>query len=390
VVLVALDQLVHHVVLSGSGLLGRPVAPFDPPLFSPGQRASLERVRVIVDGTVDGPGEAHTVPFDTELGWCPQPGSGSGEYRYDWAGCRIGFGELPRRKSPGVRRIVAVGCSFTHGDDVGARESWAALVDHDTDELELANLGFGGYGLDQALLRLQRDGLPLEPDEVWMGFLPSAAPRVGTLYRPVQRHWSLFVGFKPCFSFVGGSDFQLIPNPARTLADVPRLLDDQEAFLDAVGMHDLWVRRARWAYEPRGSHWTHHTATTRLALTLFERGKRDPEAWLRENKPIGHTQIRSVLRTIVARAREVSESAGARFRFLVLPSEDDVRTYVEGDAYWASFLDDLRADGVEVIDVTKVLATARGGKAELWLNGSHYTPAGHRLVADALLFAARR
>lgn len=381
VVFVALDQLALYGLLSGPTLLGRPVAPFDPPLFSDGQRLSLETVRRTVAGQAAS-SEATTVPFDVELGWCPLPASGEGQYRYDWAGCRIGSRELPRAKTDGVRRIVAVGCSFTHGDEVGAAESWAALVDRD-EGFEVANLGFGAYGLDQAYLRLQRDGLPLEPDEVWMGFLPFAAPRVTTLYRPAQRHWALFAGFKPRFLLDEGR-LRLIPNPARTLADVPRLIDDQRAFLDAVE-HDLWVQRAPWAYLPRGSHWSHYSAASRLVLTLFERGQRDPAGWLQEP-----SEVRSILRTLVGLARSAAEERGARFRFLVLPSERDVESAASGATYWSPLLDELRADGVEVVDVTKVLQTARSGKQPLWLPGGHYTVEGNRLVAEALLYAAQR
>jgi len=380
VTIVAVDQLVQYGLLSDGRLLGQPIAPFDPPLFAPAQRTSLEWVRAVARGEHDRRRGAPFVPFDAQLGWCPRPRTSVGPYRYDWAGCRVGRRELPRAKTAGVTRIAAVGCSFTHGDEVGSRESWAALVD-DSDVLEVANLGFGGYGLDQALLRLRRDGLPLEPDEVWLGLLPPAAWRVTTLYRPAQRHWSSFVGFKPRF-VLAGDRLESIPNPARELGDVARLIGDQRAFLDAVGEHDLWVRRAPLAYAPRGSHWSHHFALPRLGLTLHERAARTPAAAFAD----GSEAVR-VLHAIVLAAQRVSEAAGARFRLSILPSRTDVEFHrAEGRGYWRDFVDGLVADGVEVVDLTEVLDRAwRPNAPPLWTDGGHYTRSGNRIVAAELL-----
>lgn len=385
VVLAAVDQLVQYGPLSDGELFGRPVAPFDPPLFVAGQRESLERVRAVVAGDLVRHADAPFVPFDAELGWCPRPDSGAEPYRYDWAGCRIGGRELPRSKAPDVTRIVAVGCSFTHGDEVGATESWAARVD-EVDGLEVANLGFGAYGLDQALMRLERDGWPLEPDEVWLGLLPPAAWRVTTLYRPAQRHWSSFVGFKPRFVLAGDS-LRRVPNPARELADVARLIEDQAAFVAAVSEHDRWVRRAPWAYAERGSHWTHHVALARLLSTLHERASRAPAGAFEP----GSETVR-LLRAIVLEARRRSEEHGAHFRLVVLPARTDLEDRrSSGRAYWAAFTEELRGQGVEVVDVTGALDDAwRPGAPELWTAGSHYTAEGNRVVADALVARVRR
>src|SRR5262245_24588801 len=266
------DWLLGRLVLADGWFLGRPVAPFDPPLFSPSQIRVLEQIER--DLASEQPAKAGR--FDPELGWCNKPGSGFGEFRYDWAGARIGVAPLARAKAPGVQRVVAVGCSMTHGDEVGAPESWCARADELLPGAEIANLGVAAYGLDQALLRLRRDGWPLEPDEVWLGVLPQAALRVTTRFRPLLDHWSLDVAFKPRFVLEDGG-LVLVPNPARALTDVPRLLHDQRAFLAALG-DDPWVVRARLAYAPRGSSWTHWSFAARVLTTVWERSGRELEA----------------------------------------------------------------------------------------------------------------
>src|SRR5690606_35535786 len=102
--------------------------------------------------------------------------------------------------------------------------------DRARDELEVANLAMGAYGLDQALLRLRRDGLHLAPDEIWLGWLPAASLRVGTLYRPAQRHWSGPTFFKPRFRLREGNALELVANPAQSIAHTARLIANQNEF----------------------------------------------------------------------------------------------------------------------------------------------------------------
>src|SRR5690606_27800481 len=137
--------------------------------------------------------------FDPELGWTAPRGSRHGDDVYDTNGARVGRAPIAHERTPGMRRIVAIGCSFTEGAEVAAHESWPARLELADPSLEVANLGVGAYGLDQALLRGRRDGRALAADAVWLGWLPSASPRLVTLYRPAQRHWGQLVAFKPRF-----------------------------------------------------------------------------------------------------------------------------------------------------------------------------------------------
>src|SRR5262245_40984070 len=148
--LLVADQIVQHTALADGRFLGHWVIPYDPPLFTDWQRNGAREVAAIAAGDE---GKRARSTFDPELGWCPRPGQAFELYRHDWAGCRIQLGELAREKTPGVRRVVALGCSFTQGAEVEGRETWSALLDARHPELELANLGVAGYGVDQALLR---------------------------------------------------------------------------------------------------------------------------------------------------------------------------------------------------------------------------------------------
>jgi hypothetical protein len=65
--------------------------------------------------------------------------------------------------------VVAVGDSFTFGQCVDDDETYPAAIEEALG-IEALNLGVMGYGHDQALLRLRRDGFPYKPDAVVFGF----------------------------------------------------------------------------------------------------------------------------------------------------------------------------------------------------------------------------
>lgn len=373
--LAAGDWLLGRALLADGWFLGRPVAPFDPPLFSPSQRGVLEEIERELASRQPRAGR-----FDPELGWCNKPESGFGEFRYDWAGARIGTLPLERVKPAGVRRIVAVGCSMTHGEEVGAAESWCARTDALLPGLEIANLGVAAYGIDQALLRLRRDGWALAPDEVWLGVLPQAALRVTTRFRPLLDHWSLDVAFKPRFVLDASGELVLVPNPAASLMDVVRLLHDQHEFLDALG-DDPWVARARLAYAPRGSSWTQQSFSARLLATVWERGGRDLEECFDPGSEFGRLYA-SIVRTM---ASECS-ARGVNFRLILLPGEEDLRRRArEGRGYWEGWTRDLATEGMIAVDLTTVLIGAGEELGRLFGPGGHYTREASELVARGLI-----
>jgi len=370
------DRLLDRFLLDDGWFLGRPIAPFDPPLFSPAQRGALEHIQSELAAPQPNPGK-----FDAELGWCNKPDSGFGEFHYDWAGARIGSAPLARAKSPGVRRVVAVGCSMTHGEEVGAEQAWCARADALLPGVEIANLAVAAYGIDQALLRLRRDGWSLEPDEVWLGILPQAAMRVTTLFRPVLDHWSLDVAFKPRFQLDAGGELELVPCPVRSLSDVARLLGDQRALLDAFAGRDPWVARSTLAYAPRGSSWLHGSFVARLLITGLERSGRDVASCFQEEAPFGalYTAI------VRAMARETGQH-GARFRILLLPGRDDLAERARaGRGYWEDWCARRQAEGADVVDLTPVLERPVEELGAWFAPQGHYNPEASARVADELV-----
>jgi hypothetical protein len=379
VVLVGIDQFVHYSVLSDGWLMGRRIAPFDPPLFCEAQLKAQEQYRLHAE---TGRPREFEFRFDAQLGWAPIPGMPSGTTHFDWAGCRMGPTELAHEKTPGVKRLMTIGCSFTLGEEVADEEAWPHRLDLAHEDLEIANLAMGAYGLDQALLRLRRDGLQLEPDEVWLGWLPAASLRVGTLYRPAQRHWSGPTFFKPRFRLEEGKGLLQMGNPARSIAHTARLISRQDEFYAAVAKHDMWVSRAERAYRAFGSSLLHRSALSRLYLTAMERGDRNAADWILDDT----SEIHALVRELILETARDAHAIDARFKLLILPGRDDLADYAErGETYWSGLTADLEQQGIEVVDLSDTLLESGALEEDhYWKPGGHYSALGNFLVAEAL------
>jgi hypothetical protein len=374
VVLLSADWAANRLLLADGVFFGRPVAPFDPPLFSRSQKQALARLEQKIRE-----GRGAESKFDAELGWCNHPDSGFGEFRYDWAGARIGEAALAREKAPGVRRIVAIGCSMTHGEEVAAREAWCSRLDASLPKWEVANLGVAAYGIDQALLRLRRDGFALQPDEVWLGILPRAALRVTTRFRPLLDHWSLDVAFKPRFILGEDSQLELEPCPTPVIEDIPLLLANQAAFLECM-QQDTWVARARFAYLPRGSSWLHSSFGARILLTAWERTGRSIPRCFDEQHEFGRLYT-ALVQTVAAECA----AQGVLFRVVVLPGKEDLEDWRESEGgYWTDWVERRRSTGVKVIDLSGRLMSAGVELDGLFAPEGHYNAEASVLVAGAL------
>jgi hypothetical protein len=82
---------------------------------------------------------------------------------------------MPEGRTPGVRRVVALGDSFTFGDAVEAEEAWPAQLDKrlnrsgSVSRWQVVNTGVPGHGTGQELLLYQMLEGRLQPDVVVLG-----------------------------------------------------------------------------------------------------------------------------------------------------------------------------------------------------------------------------
>jgi hypothetical protein len=240
--------------------------------------------------------------------------------------------EYPLEPGEGLR-IVALGDSFTFGQCVADDESFAAQLERRIAPGEVLNLAVHGYGHDQMLLRLRRDGLPYAPDLVLLGFFNADVERNQLSFRDYA---------KPHFRLSGG---RLV------LENVP--VPSPEEF--AARFH---LRTANYA--------------RMLRDTLFE-GRLE-----RRNK----RRTEAILRAMAAESR----AAGARLVLVYLPSENQSRA---GRSWPRSPYRRVCEDGEALcIDPTPRLGAFLGGEPDPAAHfRCHYSAAVHREIAEEIAAA---
>lgn len=74
--------------------------------------------------------------------------------------------EIPLKKPAGEFRIILLGESNVFGWGVNYGERFSEVVEKKLANVEVINMGIGGFGIDQSFLQLQRDGFKFNPDLV--------------------------------------------------------------------------------------------------------------------------------------------------------------------------------------------------------------------------------
>jgi len=107
--------------------------------------------------------------YSAHYGWALRPGFAdrTRDGRVVHINDRGFRGPVPPDSPPGGRRrVILLGDSVTFGTGVEDSETFAAGLGRKASGWEVVNLGVSGYGTDQELLLLEREGFALRPDAV--------------------------------------------------------------------------------------------------------------------------------------------------------------------------------------------------------------------------------
>ena len=199
--------------------------------------------------------------YDAELGFSPTPNFKSAEINYDALSYRIGPA-LPEDEAA-QPPVVALGDSYTHGDEVADGETWPARLQAILHR-RVVNAGVTGYGIDQTILRAERAVAELKPAAMVIGFIPDDLRRA-----EMRRVWGTE---KPYFTLEGNDlklhDVPVPPSPApRDTLDWAQWIFGYSVAVDTVLRHKGW--QYEWAVDhervlPRGEG-------ERIACALMQR-----------------------------------------------------------------------------------------------------------------------
>lgn len=125
-------------------------------------------------------GTNYPVVYNQFLGWVPKPNSFTGNEL--WLNKKVSILENKLRsngnKNFRAKRplILAVGDSFTFGDEVSDDETWPAILER-LSHATVLNGGVFAYGLDQIVLRAETLSETYSPDVLIISFIPEDIDR---------------------------------------------------------------------------------------------------------------------------------------------------------------------------------------------------------------------
>lgn len=352
----------------GARLAWRPLPPFG---RSAVQAEWLARSERELAEARPPPGASH---FDAELGWSTRPGhvAEDGSVHVNAQGLRA-TREYATTRPDGVRRVLACGESFTFGEEVADGEAWTAQLEARVPELEVLNYGVGGYGTDQALLRVTREAQgPI--DALLVGLMLENIGRNLNRYRPLW-YPSSQPAAKPRY-VLGAGGLELVPQPFGTFAE----------FVGAVRSGAVFARLAEH------EHWSDAAPPSWLAWSAAARLVAGQRAYAaRELAPLWTdtegVPFRTTLALLEAFGALAQRLGSENVLVLVFPMRSDLEGFVQhGRRYWDPLLAALDARGLAHLDLAEPLAAASqesGGVRALYRQ-SHLGPRGNALVAEAI------
>lgn len=335
-------------------------------------REQTERIAILLDSTRDS-----RQVLDSALGWRYRPGFASASDHLTMQGLR-GNREYDSVPPVGSIRVAAFGDSFVYGNEVSDDDAWCAMLERRSNDLEVLNYGVGGYGLDQAFLRFQNEGMALRPDVVLIGFAPDDLRRIVNVYRRFvsSLEWPLA---KPRFVLQEDGRLMHVPNPLPRAADYRRLMDHPLAVRE-LGEFDAWYPSTIYEhplYDVLASIRVTHAVWRRLSWRLW-----DPDRLLKG----GVFNPRSsafVLQVAVLRAFTTAvRDSGAVPAVVLLPDRASVESVRrDGEPVYAPLRDALREHDVPIWDAASAFHAAPGATTTLFAAGGHYSPAGNEVLA---------
>jgi hypothetical protein len=293
---------------------------------------------------------SEVIRYHAELGWVLAPSARTRHRTAEFdvsietnAGGLRESVDYPRQRVPGSRRVVALGDSFGFGYGVEQPESYAERLEAELEATEVLNLGVMGYGVDQMLLLLRERGLAYRPDVVLVGLFE------GDVFRTARSYQLVYP--KPRFRLDGDHRLRVANVPVPELDSAAR---QGPAFpLRSV---ELLATRTRDLYEH-----------------------------------LGHGEAWPLTERIVIAMRDAARESGASVLFVLIPKDRAIY-----DRGWrqrihlralAKMRELLERNGIPCVDVTLALRAAAEAapSVPLYFPGDgHWTPAGHRVAAEAI------
>ena len=309
------------------------------------------------------------VLYDEMLGWTYRPNAAwqKRTFTTNSAGLRAQR-EYSKEPPPDTLRIALFGDSFTAGDEAANDKIWGhqleAKLNHGI-RAEVLNFGVGGYGIDQAFLKWQRQGRQYSPDIVIFGFQSENLDRNLNIFRGLYRRTLSAPFTKPRF---------VLTDHGLELINSPAMPPEQTiAAYESFANHPLAAYEDHYQRAADQPWWV----SSRLAGFMYEALRQDEDHG-------GPSSQRGMLGKAIVDAFAADVMARqAAFFVLHLPRQSELRRYHSSQTNpWQPLLDHFAAayntiPTEEYIDPSYV-------DDVYWTPGKHYGTAIHDIVAQTV------
>lgn len=337
--------------------------------------------------------------FDADLGWVRKPGTLGLDASPEGDAAFL-IADDGARTNPGFEDeascIVVFGDSYAFCRLVDDTETWP----HELSGLcqtNARNFGVGNYGLDQALLRYERQAADHEGCIVIMAVVPETITRVHSCWKHFYEYGNT-LAFKPMFQ-ADGSGLKLIPCAVREASEI----GEPSRWSDVVCRHDRFYREKflpdlirfpaslsilrRWRRHGRilselfcGVMTGEPEAAHRRAFSIVL-----DENHLHQRRLFAEPDALELLRRLVVRFEEVARRHGAMPRLVILPQPRDLADRASGIDVSREAVHKL-GQVVPVLDLGDVLLQQQCAM-EVYKGGAlgpHTSPAANRLIAETV------
>lgn len=323
--------------------------------------------------------------YDAELGWDVHP-NGKKEkkkeqqiqylYQANSQGIRSNR-EYTQSPSKNISRLVVLGDSFTHGDEVNLEETWAYLLEQQffKKNVEVLNLGVPGYGTDQAVLKFEKKGLAFHPQIAILGVMTENICRNVNRFRPYYTGGQTGIPLtKPRFLIEKEQLVlaQPVTIPPRQIiqglkAGQFHFLHEHDFFYHPGHYEDHWYYRSLFVRYFFHNMIRHQWKKTRKLSVLYD----TPEPFL-------------LLTKILERFEKLCRQNQIVPVFLVLYSRSD---FEDKDPYWKPLLQNLKEKQYLFLDPYDILQKNEAFSKNLdpfFAENGHYSQKGNALIAQIL------
>lgn len=313
--------------------------------------------------------------YDRDLGWAPKHSDPSGEIN--------SLGARNSREFADVAGTISVyGDSYTFCDGVPVGDAWPTLLE-DLLGCGVINFGVGGYGTDQALLRMEKMYPAVPSATVLLCIQPENINRIVSIYRGFYQ--GNFGPPKPYFTVKDGRlEFHQPFGSAETVRHL--LLEAPEELIATVRTSDRWYQEM----ETFGKPWSISFPFS-LQLTY-----RFPFMWNRLS--IALTDVPShahlyrengaameIMKALVRRfISDAAENSFKSYIVILPPPRDVARFAAKHELNYQPLIDFLHAEKIAFHDMMPTLCR-EPDLYSLYVNQSgHYSRKGNELIAAEL------